>query len=135
MYSLEYWLICCIFLKLFIYCGSAGSSFVHAIFLSCGRWWLLLLRSSGSRAPGHQQLQLRGSVVVAPRLQSAGSAVVVHGLSCTKAYGIIPDQGSNLCLLHWQVDSLLLSHQGSPILNIFKAYSRKIFLSQYLVYE
>ena len=23
--------------------------------------------------------------------------------------------GSNLCLLHWQVDSLPLSHQGSPI--------------------
>ena len=25
----------------------------------------------------------------------------------------IPDQGSNLHLLHWQVDSLPLSHQGS----------------------
>ena len=24
------------------------------------------------------------------------------------------DQGSNPCLLHWQVDSLLLSHQGRP---------------------
>ena len=29
--------------------------------------------------------------------------------------GIFPDQGSNLCLLHWQVDSLPLSHQGRPI--------------------
>ena len=28
--------------------------------------------------------------------------------------GIFPDQGSNLCLLYWQVDSLPLSHQGSP---------------------
>ena len=27
--------------------------------------------------------------------------------------GIFPTQGSNLCLLHWQVDSLPLSHQGS----------------------
>ena len=26
----------------------------------------------------------------------------------------LPNQGSNLCLLHWQADSLLLSHQGSP---------------------
>ena len=26
-----------------------------------------------------------------------------------------PDQGWNLCLLHWQADSLPLSHQGSPI--------------------
>ena len=24
------------------------------------------------------------------------------------------DQGSHLCLLHWQADSLPLSHQGSP---------------------
>ena len=43
-----------------------------------------------------------------------GSGVVVHGLSCSKMCGIFPDQGSNLCLLHWQVDSLPLSHQGRP---------------------
>ena len=36
----------------------------------------------------------------------------VHGLSCSVAGGILLDQGSNLCLLNWQVDSLLLSHQG-----------------------
>ena len=28
---------------------------------------------------------------------------------------IFPTQGSNPHLLHWQADSLLLSHQGSPI--------------------
>ena len=28
--------------------------------------------------------------------------------------GIFPTQGSNPHLLHWKVDSLLLSHQGSP---------------------
>ena len=28
--------------------------------------------------------------------------------------GIFPTQGLNLRLLHWQADSLLLSHQGSP---------------------
>ena len=28
--------------------------------------------------------------------------------------GIIPTRGSNLCLLHWQVDSLPLCHLGSP---------------------
>ena len=27
---------------------------------------------------------------------------------------IFPTQGLNPCLLHWQVDSLLLSNQGSP---------------------
>ena len=29
--------------------------------------------------------------------------------------GIFPTQESNPCLLHWQADSLPLSHQGSPI--------------------
>ena len=39
---------------------------------------------------------------------------MVQGLSSSAACGIFPDQGSNPCLLHWQVDSLPLSHQGSP---------------------
>ena len=39
---------------------------------------------------------------------------MVHGLSCSKVCEIFPDQGSFQCLLHWQVDSLLLSHPGSP---------------------
>ena len=47
--------------------------------------WLLLLRSTGSRC--------------------TGSVVVVHGLSCSAACGIFPDQGLNLCPLHWQADS------------------------------
>ena len=32
--------------------------------------------------------------------------------------GNLPNQGSDLCLLHWQVDSFPLSHQGSPCLSI-----------------
>ena len=54
--------------------------------------WLLLLQGKG---PG----------VGACGLQSTGSVVVAHGLSCSTACGIFPDQGSNPCLLHWQVDS------------------------------
>ena len=52
------------------------------------------------------------SVLVAHRLQSTGSIVVMHGLSCSMACGIFSDQGSNLSLLHQQVDSLPLSQQG-----------------------
>ena len=48
------------------------------------------------------------------QLWSIGSAVVAHRLSRPMACGIFLDQGSNPCLLHWQVDSLPLSHQGSP---------------------
>ena len=39
-----------------------------------------------------------------------------HGLSCSAARGILPDQGSNPCLLHWQADSQPLCHQGSPVI-------------------
>ena len=34
---------------------------------------------------------------------------------------IFPNQGSNLCLLHWQADSLPLSHQGNCILQYAKS--------------
>ena len=44
----------------------------------------------------------------------AGSVVVAHGPSCPAACGILPDQGSNPCPLHWQADSQPLRHQGSP---------------------
>ena len=62
---------------------------------------------------GGQALGVLASVVVAPGLQSAGSEVVVHGLSCSAACGIFLEQGSNLCPLHWQADSQPLGHQGN----------------------
>ena len=39
------------------------------------------------------------------QLWHTGSVVMAHGLSCSAACGIFPDQGSNLCPLHWQADS------------------------------
>ena len=59
----------------------------------------LLLRSTGSRR--------------------AGSVIVAHGPSCSAARGILPDQGSNPCPLHWQADPQPLRHQGSPICRLF----------------
>ena len=38
-------------------------------------------------------------------LQTSGSVVTVQGLSCPTASGTFPDQGSNLCSLHWQAES------------------------------
>ena len=32
------------------------------------------------------------------------SVVVAHGLSYPEAHEVFPDQGLNLCPLHWQVD-------------------------------
>ena len=45
--------------------------------------------------------------------QSTGSAVAVQRLSCSAACWIFPYQGSNPCLLHWQVYYSPLSHKGS----------------------
>ena len=45
------------------------------------------------------------SLVVEHKLKSVGSAVVARGLSCFVARGIFLDQGSDLCPLHWQVES------------------------------
>ena len=49
------------------------------------------------------------------RALEPGSIVAAHGLRCSVACGIFPDQGSNPSLLHWQADFLPLSLQGSPL--------------------
>ena len=72
--------------------ASGGHSSSRCACLSLSR--PLLLRSTSSRR--------------------TGSVVVAHGLSCSAACGIFPDQGSNPCPLHWQADSQPLCHQGSP---------------------
>ena len=62
-----------------------------------------------------QRLQgAQASVVMAPGLQSTGSVAAAHGLSCSAAHGIFPDQGSNQYLLHLQVDSSPLSQAAKP---------------------
>ena len=97
-YIYIYFLLCWVFvsvrgLSLVVASGGHSSSRCAGLSLS----WPLLLRSVGSR--------------------HAGSVVVAHGPSCSAACGILPDQGSNLCPLHWQAASQPLRHQGSPCLN------------------
>ena len=99
---------CC--MRAFSRCGERGLLFivVRGLLIAVAS----LVVEHGLQARGLQQLWHSGSVVVARGLQSAGSAVVVHGLSCSAARGIFPDQGSNMCPLHWQVDSQPLRHHG-----------------------
>ena len=78
--------------------------------------------SCGKRGPPF--IAMRGPLTIAAslvaehglqtrRLSSYGSrAQLLRGMAC----GILPDQGSNPCPLHWQADSQPLCHQGSPIL-------------------
>ena len=76
---------------------------------------LSLVAASG----GHSSSRCAGLSLSRPLLlqstgsRHAGSVVVAHGLSCSTACGIFPDQGSNPCPLHWQADSQPQRHQGS----------------------
>ena len=127
----EYLLVLVVFIYLFIYLkiclfylfifGCIGSSLLRTGFLQlwragapprCGAQ---ASHCSGLSCCGAWALGTRASVVVAGRLLSAGSVVVAHGLRCSAACGIFPDQGSNPCPLRWQADSQPLRHQGSPL--------------------
>ena len=84
--------------------------------------WLLLLQSLGSRECGLQYLAVLG-------FYSIGLLVVAHRLSCSEACGIFPDQGLHPYLLHWQVDSLPVSDQGStpiPHTKLIKVVTSKM---------
>ena len=55
---------------------------------------------------------MQASIVAVREFSSCGSQALEHRLnscgawlSCSAACGIFLDQGLNLCLLHWQVDS------------------------------
>ena len=94
-YLFTYFWLCWVFVSvrgLSLVAASGGHSSSRCAGLSLSR--PLLLQSTGSRR--------------------AGSVIVAHGPSCFAACGILPDQGSNPCPLHWQEASQPLHHQGSP---------------------
>ena len=80
---------CCKQVSLFAVSGGYSSMLCAGFSL----WWFLFVAEHRLQAHRLQQLWHEGSVVVA------------HRLSCSVACGIFPDQGSNPCPLHWQVDS------------------------------
>ena len=102
---------CCLGFSLAATSRSYFLDAVHGFSLTC----LLFFQSRGSRAAG--------SAVEVPGLWSTGSIVVVHRLSCFAPGGIFPGLGMNWCVLHWQVDSLPLSHQRSPVHPLLYAVS------------
>ena len=108
------------FLKLInLFLAVLGLRFCARAFSSCGNWGPLFIVVRGP-------LTIPASLVGSTGSRRAGSVVVAHGLSCSAACGIFPDQGSNPCSLHWQADSQPLCHQGSPHYFLF---SVKIHIS------
>ena len=81
--------------------------------LHCSKGFSLAAVSSRYSLVTGPRLIAVASPVAVPRLWKIGSAVVTHRLRCSAACGSLLDQRSNPCLLHWQADSLPLSHQGS----------------------
>jgi len=109
------------FYNLFIF-GCTGSSLSPGLFSGC--------ESRGySLVAVHGLLNAVASLVVEQGLQGArASAVAAHGLSRCSSWSLehklngmwnLLNQGSNLCLLLWQADSLSLRHQGSPLVSFF----------------
>ena len=100
----------------FIYCLNYLFIYFWLCWVFVSARGLSLVAASGghssSRCAGlslSQPLSLRST-----SSRRAGSAIVAHGPSCSAARGILPDQGSSPCPLHWQADSQPLHHQGSP---------------------
>ena len=86
------------------------TQFIYFIFGCAGSGFSLVVVSGGYSLVEVGVFSLQRLLL----LRSTGSVLVAHGLRCSTACGIFLDQGSNLSLLHWQADSLPLSHQGSP---------------------
>ena len=122
------------YLFIYLLLGCAGSLLLLRFFASCSR--LLSSRRVqashcdgcshwGARVDfgvsGLHQLPHVNSLLEVPRLQSTGSVVAARGLCRSVTCGIFLDQGLNLCLLYWQVDSLPLSHQESPSYVVFSS--------------
>ena len=108
LFLIQFLFIYYLFMAVLDLCCCAGFSLVAVH---------LLLLAVAPPVAEHRLQGTQTSVAVACGLSSCastGSVAVAHRPSCSVTRGIFPDQGSNQCLLHWQADSLPLSHQGSP---------------------
>ena len=94
--SLFYFWLCWVFVaacRVSLLAVNGGYSLLQSKIFSL--WWLLLLRSTGSRYQG--------------------SVVVAYGLNCFEACGVFLDQGSNSCPLRWQA---ILIHCTTPMTDL-----------------
>ena len=95
-----------LFFKSYLFLA-ALSSLLCGLLSSCGNQGLL---SSGSARASH----CRGCLLQSMGSRHAGSAVVVHRLSCSAACGIFPDQESNPHPLHWQILNQWITREVLP---------------------
>ena len=77
------------------------------------------------RAQAQEHVGFSSCSLLAQQVQLTGSVVVAQRLNCPVACEIFLDQGSNLCSLYWQIDSLPLDRppgksEKSNFLFLFK---------------
>ena len=97
---------------IFLVAASRSHSLMYTGF---SRHWFLW-GSTGSRVPAHQ---VHGFNSCSSQALRTGSTVVAHRLRFSMACETFPDQRLNTRLLHWQLDSLPLSQQGSLCCAVF----------------
>ena len=110
-----------LFLHLFIFGCARSSLLCTGFFSSCRGWGLLSSSSAWASHCGAFSYCRAQACAWAQHLWLPASRAQAQQLWHTSlvAPRILLDQGPNLCLLHWQADSLLLSHPGSPSSSIF----------------
>ena len=89
---------------------------------------LLAVNGDSSPVAVHGLLHYHGFSCCKAQTLDTDSIVVVQRFRCSTACGIFLDQGSNPCLLHWQVDSLPPSHQGNLQMGIYSHESNLLSL-------
>ena len=113
---------CFCFLNLFIL-GSAGSSLLCSslVAVSWGYSLSCCARASHCCSFFGAEHRLQGA-----GFSSCDSWALEHRLTCCGSWAqflcgmrIFLDQGSNLCLLHWQADSLPLATRGTPSIQCY----------------
>ena len=127
----EFFFFFCFALKFYLFIfGCAGSLLLFQLWcVGFSLQWLFFLRSTGSRA-------LQAPVAATPGLQSTGSIVVAHRLRCSSACRIFLDQGSNSCLLHWQVGFFTTEPPWKPPgILLLGIYTKEIIRGQQFMYE
>ena len=106
----EVFFFCLIFIYLFLAVLGHHRSTGFSLAVVCRLLIAVASRCGGPSCCGAQPLGNTGFrscpkvgwLVAVPRSKSTGSVAVAHRLNWSVVCGILPDQGLNLCLLHWQ---------------------------------
>ena len=100
--------------------------------LTCG------LSSCRAWVPGHEGLSSCGTwaqYLQFPDSRAQAQQLWHTDLVASLACGLFLNQKSNPCLLHWQVDSLPLSHQGRPPVHFLIGLFSFFILSSWAVFK